>query len=310
MIGYMAKEKIRIDKINAPYNFVPLNEMVVIPEWGGEISQDLPFSDGEDGCIDVIVSNLSPIITCDDKSEKNNEGKYVRCPAHIEKDEEKHYYLPGSGLKGMLRNVLEIMTFGKMQQYNDDFFGYRDFTGKDSVTKDYPKKMLDENIHSGWLRLEISKDGAERCVISECSYRKIESSQLQHYFSDKDWHEFEKLDAFKKRDFFKAKCGNEHGILKVENSGVDISGDLVCTGYMNGKIHEYCFFNRTDNVLQLREEVVRKFITVYRPSKCYGEEIKKRMRDGKEIPVFFRKDADGQVESLGITRFYRYPFKL
>lgn len=88
----MAKEKIRIDKINAPYNFVPLNEMVVIPEWGGEISQDLPFSDGEDGCIDVIVSNLSPIITCDDKSEKNNEGKYVRCPAHVEKDEEKHYY--------------------------------------------------------------------------------------------------------------------------------------------------------------------------------------------------------------------------
>ncbi len=305
----MAKEKIRIDKINAPYNFVPLNEMVVIPEWGGEISQDLPFSDGEDGCIDVIVSNLSPIITCDDKSEKNNEGKYVRCPAHVEKDEEKHYYLPGSGLKGMLRNVLEIMTFGKMQQYNDDFFGYRDFTGKDSVTKDYPKKMLDENIHSGWLRLEISKDGSERCVISECSYRKIESSQLQHYFSEKDWHEFEKLDAFKKRDFFKAKCGNEHGILNVENSGVDISGDLVCTGYMNGKIHEYCFFNRTDNVLQLREEVVRKFITVYRPSKCYGEEIKKRMRDGNEIPVFFRKDADGQVESLGITRFYRYPFK-
>ena len=53
------------------YNFVPLNEMVVIPEWGGEISQDLPFSDGEDGCMDVIVSNLSPIITCDDKSEKN-----------------------------------------------------------------------------------------------------------------------------------------------------------------------------------------------------------------------------------------------
>lgn len=30
----MAKEEIRIDKINAPYNFVPLNEMVVIPEWG------------------------------------------------------------------------------------------------------------------------------------------------------------------------------------------------------------------------------------------------------------------------------------
>lgn len=170
----MAKEKIRIDKINAPYNFVPLNEMVVIPEWGGEISQDLPFSDGEDGCIDVIVSNLSPIITCDDKSEKNNEGKYVRCPAHIEKDEEKHYYLPGSGLKGMLRNVLEIMTFGKMQQYNDDFFGYRDFTGKDSVTKDYPKKC--------WMRTFIA-DGYDwkypRMAPNGVLYRSVAIGKLK-----------------------------------------------------------------------------------------------------------------------------------
>ena len=35
-----------MERINAPYNFVPLSDTVVIPEWGDKVSHDLPFRDG------------------------------------------------------------------------------------------------------------------------------------------------------------------------------------------------------------------------------------------------------------------------
>ena len=41
------------NQIKAPYNFVPINHEVYIPSWGKQISMDVPFSDGEDGLIEV-----------------------------------------------------------------------------------------------------------------------------------------------------------------------------------------------------------------------------------------------------------------
>ena len=35
--------------ITAPYNFVPLNKHIYLPDWADQISHDIPFEDGKDG---------------------------------------------------------------------------------------------------------------------------------------------------------------------------------------------------------------------------------------------------------------------
>ena len=39
--------------IKAPFNFVTLSDKVFFPEWADKISQDIPFSDGLSGTINL-----------------------------------------------------------------------------------------------------------------------------------------------------------------------------------------------------------------------------------------------------------------
>ena len=48
--------------IKAPFNFVPLSDKIFFPEWADQISQDIPFSDGLSGTIElkITVSSVWP----------------------------------------------------------------------------------------------------------------------------------------------------------------------------------------------------------------------------------------------------------
>ena len=99
-------------KISAPYNFVPLNKDVFYPSWSEQVSQDLPFSDSEDGIIDVAIHTVSPFFSRD--------GKDKEYSSHIMgADGKRHYFIPATTIKGMLREMIEIMSFGKMQEGKD-----------------------------------------------------------------------------------------------------------------------------------------------------------------------------------------------
>lgn len=100
--------------IKAPFNFVPLNEKVFFPDWADQISQDVPFSDGESGTIELELIAKTPIFvrnghTRDDASKPND--NYTS----FSKDAHGNYFIPATSIKGMIRNVMEIMSFGKMR---------------------------------------------------------------------------------------------------------------------------------------------------------------------------------------------------
>ncbi len=109
-------------RISAPYSFVPLNGEVYIPEWYNKVSQDIPFEDGEDGIIEVAWRNVSPLIIRDSSCRKKEtaQSAYVDLP-----DGTRRYFIPGSSLKGMLRNVMAIMSFGKFNEYSKACFSKR-----------------------------------------------------------------------------------------------------------------------------------------------------------------------------------------
>ena len=138
--------------IKAPYNFVPLNESVFLPGWADLISHDLPFKNGFSGHIDIEIKALSPIFIKDGQAvsydtENNREiHEFAQLPK-----EDGRYFIPATTLKGAIRNVLEAMSFGKMNRVNNAHFSQRDFSMRQEYTL-LNRKDYQPNIRMGWLK--------------------------------------------------------------------------------------------------------------------------------------------------------------
>ncbi|MCI5777889.1 MAG: TIGR03986 family CRISPR-associated RAMP protein [Bacteroidales bacterium] len=146
--------------MKAPYNFVPLADNVYFPAWVGDISHDVPFADGVSGEIEITLRAKTPVFVRNGHTKKEGEKK--------EGDYRKasvlpngRYYLPGTSVKGAVRNILEIITFGKMRVDERAQFAQRDWENKLL----YPLRDIKEQnkICGGWL---CRKE--EDYVIREC----------------------------------------------------------------------------------------------------------------------------------------------
>ncbi len=235
------------------YNFVPLNEYVYIPHWWDKVSHDIPFEDGEDGIIDVTIKTHSPLFIRD--------GVNSKYSAHVVKEDGSElYYIPGSSIKGMLRSVLEIMSFGEMDKFDDDYFGYRTFNSGIGQYENYQKLM--NEVKGGWLRFDKGCYYLKPCdgeieKISHTEIRKIKSS-------------FEPVgDAEKKFESLYGKNPTNPFRVFKENK------ILVCTGNMKGKFNEYLFPNQWQEEFQLDKETVEKFLTIHKVTPLFKEDSKK-----------------------------------
>ena len=92
--------------IRAPYNFVPLNKRIFFPDWAKQISHDVPFSDGESGTINLTITAETPIFIRNG-SNKDNEIEFSH---YLDEIGNKKYFIPGTSIKGMMRNVFEIRS--------------------------------------------------------------------------------------------------------------------------------------------------------------------------------------------------------
>ena len=135
--------------IKAPFNFVPLSDKVFFPDWADEISQDIPFEDGVSGTIELKIKAETPIFVRNGHTQNDAEEKNERYKS-FSKTEDGRYFIPATTMKGCIRSVLEIMSFGKMTQVEDASFGLRDLQ-KSTYTSTMRK------VRCGWLY--IDEDG-------------------------------------------------------------------------------------------------------------------------------------------------------
>ena len=237
-------------KITAPYNFVPLNEKVFYPSWSEQVTQDLPFSDSEDGVIEVKLKNVSPLFTRD--------GSLNEHSAHIMgNDGKRHYFIPGTTIKGMLREIVEIMSFGKMQEdkdFQNRWFGYRDVANRMNKAKsaEYLKKV--NNAIPGWL----SKEG-ERYFFTPCDgqLEKIHSIEVGLNFPG-----YNPNGSIWETNVSVGSDSN-HYPTYPEREKDGISYRIVCTGLMQGKKHELLFPSDRGDSIPLSEETIRAFKSIY-----------------------------------------------
>lgn len=300
--------------ITAPYNFVPLSDKVFYPNWADQVSHDVPFEDGEDGIIKLTIKNVSPLFI-------RNGGKRdakEEYSSYIMIEGSRRYFIPGSTLKGCFRSVMEILSFGKMEQYDKDSFGLQREFGRDNPASNHYKAAV-KNVQCGWLVYE-----EEGYVIYPCSkgIQEISHKELSARFPT----------FFRGEDHKSAECKQKslqestlYPSTYIENNTVVFSDagkkrivpegryKVVCTGFFGGKNHEYLFSEEEKEPLSVSEKVFKQFDSIHKHTEYYngqhgkGGFLKKRLQSGKEIPVFFVSDGK-EVKAIGITKMFRAPY--
>ena len=143
--------------IKAPYNFVPLENTAFYPEWANHISQDIPFEDGVSGSIEYTITAKTPIFVRNGQKLEVNQDKRDNS---FSQTSDNRYFIPGTSIKGEIRNVLEILSLGKMTQVQDSRFSVRDL-GRGPEGDRY--RHLIRNVSCGWLKKDGDKYTLEDC---------------------------------------------------------------------------------------------------------------------------------------------------
>lgn len=159
--------------INAPYNFAPIADQVVFPEWGNQVSHDIPFSDGLCGEIAFTVTAKSELLVGGEQTpgtkQRPGEVHFFQTPG-----EKTSYAIPGSSLRGMLRNVAEIATFSRMNAIDNKRYGLRDITGP-AVSASYAERVRNR-VKFGFLQLDqTGKPTLTPCKMARLDHRSLEN---------------------------------------------------------------------------------------------------------------------------------------
>lgn len=308
----------------SPYNFVPLSKFVLTPDWGNQVSQDHPFQDGISGELLLDIQATSPLCVGGKQS-----------PASSEQAAKVHFYrspdglpaIPGSSLKGMLRNALSIATFGRFNQVEDKRLGVRDISRANNF---YSEAMNRSAVHAGWLRFD---KGQWTLLPCKSQYVRIAHKKIIEHFGipQSDWLDSRNKTAIDRYKLLKPRANNQYlnllnytsmpykydCRLEVDqlNKG-DEQGYLVITGQAGpgfdrpkGKQREFVFPSPGDSSLPIHHNVMADFMLIHEESKewSFWRDQVKDLNPG--IPVFFHYDLQKNVKSMGLARMYRLAYE-
>ena len=290
-------------KITSPYNFVPLNQQVFYPDWAEQASQDLPFKDGLDVSLDIKLTNVSPLFT----RNGSKDGKDTFSSHIIGENGKRQYFIPATTIKGMLREIVEIMTFGKMQEgkdYQNRYFGYRDVARQagNELNAEYIRKV--SKCKPGWLYKE-----GENYYFAPCSgeLEKIAIDELKQLYPS-----YQSDPSIWKSNISVGKNGIYPSYPEIEKN--DNYYRIVCTGKFGKKQHELLFPSAEDEPILIQKETIEAFTTMYDATPGFSDAkdgescFLSALENGEKIPVFHLRLEEGK-ETLGFSRMFKLPFK-
>jgi CRISPR-associated protein (TIGR03986 family) len=333
----------------APYNFVPLPERAIRadeqPGMQG-IDNVLPshnvFRDDRlHGYFDVMLTTESPLYIRGPLTRKEAEDKeaHRNKPDFFHTGDPNSPVIPGSSLRGMLRSLLEVVTWSKLTRVSDNpKIFYRAVAAKadDPLGDDYKHVTgaLGKNIRAGYLE----REGEHWFIHPAISYRnnafiKVKALKVNGQIHDdvqavrgliplnSSSYRVQYHQVVTSGDFRPLKPSGFAVAVRSLNAGEVRSGVLVCTGNMaesGGKTGQVRT-NRRNFVLVLendpnvrRLQIAPQAVTDYRDGltpfqqeppfdENYGCLVEGR-------PVFYIPPASGQaVQYFGHAPFSRIP---
>ncbi|MCK9280545.1 MAG: TIGR03986 family CRISPR-associated RAMP protein [Melioribacteraceae bacterium] len=175
----------------APYNFVPINDDVVPAQ---EMPEFLTYTNEQKGIkrftgeIGLKIETKTPIYIRDtvdsEQIEKKTESKDI--PEFFSPGGKER--IPGSSLRGMTRNLVEIMSYSKFEFFEEDKkFLYRAMADKSLDLRDnYTNKILTQE-NSGYTQITqggyLTKEGNEYYIIPA---KEFLSGNFHYRIEEKD----------------------------------------------------------------------------------------------------------------------------
>ena len=283
-------------KITSPYNFVPLNQQVFYPDWAEQASQDLPFKDGLDVSLDIKLTNVSPLFT----RNGSKDGKDTFSSHIIGENGKRQYFIPATTIKGMLREIVEIMTFGKMQEgkdYQNRYFGYRDVARQagNELNAEYMRKV--SKGKPGWLYKE-----GENYYFAPCSgeLEKIAKDELKQLYPS-----YQSDPSIWKSNISVGKNGIYPSYPEIEKN--DNYYRIVCTGKFGKKQHELLFPSAEDEPILIQKETIEAFTTMYDATPGFSDAkdgescFLSALENGEKIPELRFPEFTGDWEQRKLS---------
>jgi CRISPR-associated protein (TIGR03986 family) len=184
---------------SAPYNFVPLPEKIIpdVPDASRLPDHDryYPEPDYHSGYFDVTLTTVSPLyirgpiaanLLPRQEEVKDN-------PAFFHTGDEARPVIPGSSLRGMLRALLEIVSYSKMKWVSEKQLFFRTVDGT-ALGQYYNRRMVKDLgalyparprahvyralVEGGFFR--VRENGS--CFIEKCTVARVETLDLLWLF--------------------------------------------------------------------------------------------------------------------------------
>lgn len=314
--------------IKSTYNFVPApnEDQVYKPEWANQVSHDVPFSDGESGEIELKIRAETPIFIRNGHSKDSETNEFSH---YFDNEGKKHFFIPGSSLKGLFRSVLEIMSFSRLNPnlVNDDRYSFRDLTQNSLYMKSYNTNK----VCAGWMKM--GEDG--KWLIEECDFLHIHHKEVDAvlgttFRSDyktrpSDTSIIDKYNKVKGKELtstFNSVQGQNKSVAVPDNEGK--RGTIVFTGQSSqrkeggggrpsGKAHEFVLFHETKTTYEISDKQQKDFKFIYLDhdkvniSKAW-QFWRERLEKEEAVPVFFNKD-EKNIKHFGLAFMYKLPYE-
>ncbi len=317
----------------APYNFVPLPKKIYTVDEKNLPKHDRFVEGAHSGYIDLTIKTLTPLFirgpVVQDNGEWNDRDSRLR-PEPF-KAPDGRPMIPGSSLRGMIRSLVEILSFSKIQPVTDERPFFRT-VGNDRLGRAYRARMT-PNGTKPWGGF-IKKEGDRWVIVPAKEVLRASRELLNdmtlgipgrptpNYYPNwkgqhkECWFKRERSYSFKINDVkLDQKSGYERGILVLSGSAPKKKADFIFSGRDESKAieipqHQWDRFHSEDQITQWQQIAYPKD-----KPKSHCRKYDGHLRDGE--PVFFicdeEKKSDENADGLlffGRAQMFRFPYDL
>ncbi|MEI6885551.1 MAG: TIGR03986 family CRISPR-associated RAMP protein [Bacteroidota bacterium] len=331
------------DNAHAPYNFVPINEVVIkSPIEVDQVHFNSYAKDRFTGEIELYIETLTPMFIRGMKHVSDNSTN--KTPEFFQS---KDYGIPGSSLRGAIRNILEIVSYSKLGSITKNTatkrFHYRAFADQSlSLREEYTSKMI---AHEGnpphyFPRISagvMTKEGLNYYIYPGKHYKVEEElvlskGVLSQPMSIPSGDKFKANKNYKtgfKEVFFSAgkediyphskllKYTKVKDINSDKNSNCTMPGYLIHSGWIIGSrerprgkhMHWVIGDIQYGIKIQIPRDVIENYSndTLREGLDLFGKLNNKKDKI-KEVPCFYIVNPAGVVTSFGFTGMFRLAY--
>jgi CRISPR-associated protein (TIGR03986 family) len=338
----------------ASYNFIPLNEQVVESNYRPDLIDFSKYhTDRNTGWIALKIETKTPLYirdTLNDDEMKKEEETKKKGKTFKHSDffsPGGKIRIPGSSLRGMVRNLIEIVSFGKFGFFDDKRLYFRGLADQSNLRKEYQKIMssLDRDkfkmsagilvkknlsyfIKPATKFFQISQEKAKKIVreIGE-TYKEFEYYELKDGYLVVPGHmksnaKFEitketindlkdKID-YNKLNIIKALKDVKHSekilIKKLKDGGFSEKEIDITFNYVKNNIKDWYIINPANDVKEI--PISEEDVINYNNDITRGKNVPnliKKLKVNPAVPCFYTK-LNNKI-SFGHTAYFRIAYE-